>query len=157
VEAQTCEVGMTLMPFNFKVLKWSLENGFFCHFWNQVLCVSCNCCCLNRSAAEMKPVEAVTVCRDVTPCSLLDMYQCFWDNCCLHLLVLPPWRWRQWAPPRRWYLLTGPHGITSQKTVSWASLLWEPQVSLLYTFQFSYHTVWCYISCAFENQLIWMC
>jgi hypothetical protein len=26
------------------------------------------------------------------------------------------WRWRQYVPPKRWYLPTSPHGVTTQKT-----------------------------------------
>jgi hypothetical protein len=32
--------------------------------------------------------------------------------------LLKPWRWRQYVPPKRWYLPTSTHGITSQNTNS---------------------------------------
>jgi hypothetical protein len=33
----------------------------------------------------------------------------------IELLQLQPWRWRQYIPPKRWYLPTSPHGVTTQK------------------------------------------
>jgi hypothetical protein len=29
---------------------------------------------------------------------------------------LQSWRWRQYVPPKRWYLPTSPHGVSTQKT-----------------------------------------
>jgi hypothetical protein len=50
-------------------------------------------------------------------CSLVDLYKCFGETCCLHLPgrrdwrnVLPPWRWRQHMPWKQWLRI---HGITS--------------------------------------------
>jgi hypothetical protein len=38
--------------------------------------VPCKCCCHNRSATEMKPVETLTVFGYVSPYSLVCMCQC---------------------------------------------------------------------------------
>jgi hypothetical protein len=32
------------------------------------------------------------------------------------IVLAQPWGWRQYVPPKRWYPLTSPHGITAQKT-----------------------------------------
>jgi hypothetical protein len=37
-------------------------------------------------------------------------------RCSMQYLLLP-WRWRQHVPPKRWYLSTKLHGITSQKSI----------------------------------------
>jgi hypothetical protein len=79
----------------------------------------------------------MTVFRDVTPCSLVAMYErCKWGICCFHLQgeriptfrtnMLPPssgytshsstLKMGQHGPPKRWCLSMRLHGITSQKT-----------------------------------------
>jgi hypothetical protein len=32
------------------------------------------------------------------------------------VMLLQPWRWRQYVSPKRWYLPTSPHDVTTQKT-----------------------------------------
>jgi hypothetical protein len=32
------------------------------------------------------------------------------------LSLSSPWRWRQYVPPKRWYIPTSPHGVTTKKT-----------------------------------------
>jgi hypothetical protein len=39
--------------------------------------------------------------------------RCFGEMCCLHI---QPWRWRQYVPPKRWYLPTSPRDVTALKT-----------------------------------------
>jgi hypothetical protein len=45
----------------------------------------------------------ITVFWDVTPCSLVERYQCFGRTCCFHLkgggVTRPSWRWRHKVPP----------------------------------------------------------
>jgi hypothetical protein len=48
----------------------------------------------------------------MTPCGLIGKHQCFGETYCLHL---QDWGWRQYVPPKRWYLPTSPHGISTQK------------------------------------------
>jgi hypothetical protein len=33
--------------------------------------------------------------------------------------VETPWRWKHHGPPKRWYLTTTLHGVTTQKTLTW--------------------------------------
>jgi hypothetical protein len=49
----------------------------------------------------------------VTPCGLVDRHWSFGKTYCIHLQT---WRWRPCVPPNIWYLLTSPHGATTQKT-----------------------------------------
>jgi hypothetical protein len=56
-----------------------------------------------------------------TPCGLVgtSRYQRFGRTCCLLLYSWWPlqrWRWRQYVPPKRWYLPTSVHSISAQKT-----------------------------------------
>jgi hypothetical protein len=32
------------------------------------------------------------------------------------VVVLQPWRWKQYVPPKQWYPPTSRHGVTAQKT-----------------------------------------
>jgi hypothetical protein len=49
---------------------------------------------------------------------LVGGYQHFGETYCLHL---QPLSWKQYVPPKRWYLPTSPHDITIQKTTIDAS------------------------------------
>jgi hypothetical protein len=49
----------------------------------------------------------------ITPCWLVGKHQRFkWT----YYLSPQPWRWRQCVPPKRWYILTSPRGVTAQMT-----------------------------------------
>jgi len=54
-------------------------------------------------------------------CSLLEGHQCFGGTCCFHLRVQD--EGRQQAPVKCWYLYTRLHGITSQKTVIFNTII----------------------------------
>jgi hypothetical protein len=43
----------------------------------------------------------------VTPCGLVGRFQRFGETYCPHL--------QGWSPPKRWYLPTSPHGVTTQE------------------------------------------
>jgi hypothetical protein len=78
----------------------------------------------------------------ITSCGLVGRYQRFGGTYCLYL---QGWRWKQYVPPKRWYLPTSQHGVTSQKTTSTSSSPWEPQTSYNISFpptvhkQFTHH------------------
>jgi hypothetical protein len=45
---------------------------------------------------------------------------------CDTVWTLHPWRWRQYVSPKRWYLPTSPHGVTTQNNnVTWKQCLSE--------------------------------
>jgi hypothetical protein len=48
----------------------------------------------------------------VTPCGLASRYKRFRENM---LPLLYSGRWRQYVLPKRWYLPTSPHAVTSQR------------------------------------------
>jgi hypothetical protein len=50
----------------------------------------------------------------VTPCGLVGRYQRFGGTHCHHLQHFG--RLLQYVPPKRWYIPTSPHGVTTQKT-----------------------------------------
>ena len=55
---------------------------------------------------------------DTTPCRQVYRYRHFWGASRYYLQVSPsrllPWRWRQRAPQKRWYLYTNVNCVTSQ-------------------------------------------
>jgi hypothetical protein len=69
----------------------------------------------------------------VTPCSLVDRY-CFVGKCSIHLRGRNalPWRLKQYAVPKLWYLSTKLHNVTFQ---------WEPQIFHTYKLCVRY-SVW---------------
>jgi hypothetical protein len=50
----------------------------------------------------------------LTPCGLERRFQRFGRTSLLHLYS---WRCRQYVPPKRWYLPTCSHGVTTQKNI----------------------------------------
>jgi hypothetical protein len=54
----------------------------------------------------------------VTPCRLVGRYKCFGETYCFHLQgwILQLQRWRQYVSPKRWYLRTRTHSVTSRKS-----------------------------------------
>jgi hypothetical protein len=56
--------------------------------------------------------------RVVTLCELVIRYQRFRETYCLHLQGgTHTWRWSQYVSPKRWYLPTSPHGVTTYNIV----------------------------------------
>jgi len=85
----------------------------------------------------------IIVLRNVTPCNLVDRYQCCGDMCCLHLQdgwAVSPWRRRQQVPPKQWHLSTKLHSITFPKTVGVKlslCMLWRHMIKWRYNSMYS--------------------
>jgi hypothetical protein len=97
---------------------------------------------------ETLQASKTTIFRDMTLCSLVEVYRRFGGTYCLHLrikkqakeapsvirwlivwLTLLNWWWEQYIPPKRRRVCTELHGVTSQKIVVFmgaAVRIWSP-------------------------------
>jgi hypothetical protein len=106
--------------------KWKLLIGVYrikqhLYYWFLThICAVKSSCCHSLTSFLQRTLRVKKVTRAYKNVAFDEHeYNCLVIFCLFNVFVfwvINPWRWKQYVSPKRWYLPTSPHGVTTLKT-----------------------------------------